>query len=106
MKILLLSPKINAEHKIAKIMQSKGVGLLFPADAAEAWQMIQMHGESLDLAVIHREIDTDLKLIAQIKADPTHLDLPILITTDLWSGAECAQHQESVFGVNAYLSSS
>ncbi len=114
MKILFLNPQINAQHQIVVNLQKKGIAVLLPSDRDEAWQMLQLHGESVELGVIHREGRTDsqnlddlpgLKLIERIKSDPSQCDLPLILTTDQWSVAECAQHQESPLGVNAYLQS-
>jgi CheY-like chemotaxis protein len=109
MKILFLTSRINAEHEISVALAKKGVGVLFPADAGEAWQMLRLHGASIDLGIIHREgpsqsqADAGLKLIRKIKADPVQADLPIILTTSEWSDEDCARHQESSEGVNAYL---
>jgi CheY-like chemotaxis protein len=111
MKILFLNPKIDAEHKISKGLLAKGAALLFPADSTEAWQMLKLHGTSVDLAIIHREgivsqqNEAGLQLISQIKSDPNQADLPIILTTDLWGDADCAKHQDGPEGVNAYIRS-
>src|SRR4051812_43853717 len=109
MKILLLNHNIDAQHKISARLQSAGAVLLFPAHIDEAWKMIQLHGTSLDLAVIHREAEAQNaneegeKLIARIKADPAQADLPIIFTSSLWDESEFFQHQQGKAGANAYL---
>jgi CheY-like chemotaxis protein len=109
MKILFLNPQIDAEHKITEALREKGAALLTPADVDEAWQMLQLHGTSVDLAIIHKEglnpnqKDVGLLLVSRIKADPVQADLPLIVTTDLWDESECAQHQEGPDGANAYL---
>lgn len=107
MKIIFLNPNINAGYQIVSRLEKEEVGLLFPADAEEAWQTLQLHGLSVDLAVIHREGISDpeagLKFIHKIKTDPLQQDLPIIITTNEWSDSDCAMHQSSADGANAYL---
>jgi CheY-like chemotaxis protein len=113
MKILLFNPGINAEHAIARALHSRGVGILFPATVDEAWQMLALHGTSIDLAVVHREgsganlaeNEPGMKLIARAKADASHADLPVILTSGIWGEREFARHQQSALGVNAYLSS-
>jgi hypothetical protein len=107
MKILLLNHHIDAQHKISARLQAAGAVLLIPSHLDEAWKMIQLHGPSLDLAIVHREGTTDdyegEKLIAQIKGDPTQSDLPVILTSSLWNEADFFQHQQGAMGVNAYL---
>ncbi len=109
MKILLLHPGVNAEHPIALDFKSRGISLLFPAQAEEAWQLLQIHGQSVDLAVIRREglpsepKGAALRLISQIKSDPGQSDLPLILTTTEWTEQQCAQHQKSSDGANAYI---
>ncbi|MCC7440084.1 MAG: hypothetical protein IT285_00535 [Bdellovibrionales bacterium] len=108
MKILLLNPHIDAEHEYVRGLQARSVGVLVPADASEAWQMLQLHGSSVDLAIVHREGEggrgeDGLDFVKQFKSDPVQADLPFLLTTEKWSEAECAQHQAGAQGANAYL---
>jgi hypothetical protein len=109
MKILFLNPYIDAEHNFSRALQSKGLAILFPADVGEAVQMLRLHGTSIDLAIVHREgysaqeSDFGLKFISKAKADPSQVDLAIILTTQKWSDAECSQHQQGPEGVNAYL---
>jgi hypothetical protein len=107
MKILLLNPHIDAEHKIAITLRSKGFAVLVARDTEEAWQTCQLHGTSLDLAVIHREWgkqkDGGIKFIERLRADPVQADLPFILTSEDWSEVECAIHQKSANGANAYV---
>lgn len=107
MKILLLNHHIDAQHKISARLQAAGAVLLVPSHLDEAWKMIQLHGPSLDLAIVHREGASDdfegEKLIAQIKGDPTQSDLPVILTSSLWNEVDFFQHQKGAMGVNAYL---
>src|SRR6476659_5618342 len=110
MKILLLNPHLDAEHNFVQGLRKQGFALLCPADTDEAWKMLQLHGSSVDLAVIHREGEKDgtasdagLALIALIKGDPTQRDLPIILSSQIWKNRDFAQHQQTPMGVNAYL---
>lgn len=107
MKILFLNPHVDAGHQTVTTLQSAGVGVLLPTDAQEAWQMLQLHGTSIDLAIVHRELksgqgEAGLQFTQKAKADPQQSDLPIILTSEKWSDAECATHQNSPGGVNAY----
>lgn len=101
MKILILSSKINAEHQFTRLMQERGVGLLFPSDDEEAWQTLQAHGKTVDIALIQDNLG--LKFLEKVKASSEYADLPMVLLADTWSEAECASHQEGSLGVNAYL---
>ncbi|HTL11575.1 MAG TPA: hypothetical protein VL588_03760, partial [Bdellovibrionota bacterium] len=108
MKILLLNPHIDAEHEYVRGLQGRGVGVLVPSDSAEAFQMLQLHGSSVDLAIVHREGEggmgeDGLEFVKQFKADAAQADLPFVLTTEKWTEAECAQHQTGPTGANAYL---
>jgi len=74
--------------------------------------MLQLHGTSIDLGIIHLEGRGQtsqapelqgLEFIEQVKSDPSLKDLPLILTSDGWSEEQCATHQESPLGVNAYL---
>lgn len=107
MKILLLNPHIDAQHKIAQTLQKKGIGLIQPTDSMEAWKMLQLHGKSVDLAIIHREgaasPEDGMRFLERLKADPSQADLPLILTSDNWGDAEFAEHQNTPTGANAYL---
>jgi len=115
MKILLVNPQIDAQHGVVQLLKARGIAVLLPTSSAtsgtaffdEAWQIIQTHGASLDLVVVHREgakgKDSGIELVFKIKKDPVQHDLPILLTTDSWSEEECANHQQTPMGANAYL---
>jgi hypothetical protein len=108
MKIILLNPNIDAGHKISRYLQAKDMALIFPLDATELWQTLQLHGTSVDLLIIHLEDregnpTASLNLIEKIKSDLLQRDLPIVLTTAKWSETQCLTHQASPQGVNAYL---
>ncbi|MDR3607993.1 MAG: hypothetical protein P4M08_11515 [Oligoflexia bacterium] len=113
MKILLLNPFIDSSHPISAQLKAHGAAVLHPANPDEAWKMIELHGESLDLAIIHREPPTgpgiadknvplNLSILEKIKGSPKHADLPLIITSSAWGDSEFAKHQEGSFGANAY----
>ena len=108
MKILVLNPHFGPGHSALRALQSKGFAVLHPADATEALQMLQIHGASVNLAVIHRENATGsgqpgLDLITKMKLDPAQSDLPFVLTTEKWGDADCAENQGTPDGANAYL---
>ena len=106
MKILFLNPHVDAEHPVVKALQARGLAVLLPNSPEEAWQMLQLHGTSMDLAIVHRENsgkDLGLKFIAKVKADAAQADLPFVLTSEEWSDVQFAKHQNSPEGANAYL---
>lgn len=107
MKILFLNPQINAEYQVLQELEEHGHGVLVPADSEEAWQMLQLHGRSVSLAIIHRESSIDeedgLLLIRKIKSSEDQLDLPIILSSSVWQNHQFVEHQDSPEGVNAYI---
>lgn len=72
--------------------------------------MLRLHGSSVELAIVHREgprqdlqQEPGLDFVARIKQDPSQSDLPLIITSEKWIENECAAHQRTPFGANAYL---
>lgn len=109
MKILLLNPHADAEQQLSPALSAKGVAVLIAADAEEAWNILQMHGATVDLAILHREtVDgkrtPGMELVHRIKQDPQQRDLPVVLTSSVWKDAEFGHHQSTDEGVNAYLS--
>jgi len=106
MKILFLNPHINAEHKIIQELEAHGHAILLPLDAAEAWQMFELHGSSVSLAILHREGlggDEGVQLIQKLKTSPDQVDLPVILSSDVWQDSDFVNHQNSSDGVNAYV---
>lgn len=108
MKILFLNPHIDAQHQIVALLEGRGVSVLACTGLEEAWQVLQLHGSTVELAIVHRESlgtgeEAGLDFISRAKSDHEQSDLPIILTTDSWSDAECAAHQATAMGVNAYL---
>lgn len=106
MKILFLNPHINAAHEIVQELEAHGHALLLPLDVEEAWQMFQLHGTSVSLAILHREGlggDEGVQLIQKLKMSADQADLPIILSSDVWKDADFAHHQNGSDGVNAYL---
>lgn len=106
-KLLVLSSKISAAHSAAHALQKAGHLLFFSSDWKEAWQVLQLHGDAMDLVIVQVEGPAGgtpgLELIQQLKAKPSFSDLPILVLTDSWTAEECGKHQASALGANAYL---
>jgi DNA-binding response OmpR family regulator len=107
MKILILSPHIDAQHPIVQALKARGDAVLVSNGADEGWKVLQVHGASMDLAVLHREGttggDPGTELNKKIKKTSTFADLPVLFTTESWSDEQCAVHQQTPEGANAYL---
>jgi len=108
MKILLLSPQSDAVREVVRSLENRGVAVLLAVSGDEAWQMLQLHGSSVELGIIHREDfngagSPGLSLIQKIKADAAQSDLPLILTTQSWKDSDCANHQKTPQGANAYL---
>jgi hypothetical protein len=107
MKILFLNHHVDAQHKIVQALKARGIALLLPANSDEALQVLGLHASSVDLAILHREGfkggDPGVELLHKIKKDPAQADLPIIFTSETWSADQCAKHQNTPLGANAYL---
>jgi hypothetical protein len=110
MKILFMNPHVEAMQQIVQAFQARGVGALLALDATEAWQILQLHGQSVDLMVIHREneagADEGISLLQRLKAVPQgdlFWGLPIILSSGVWDSARFAEHQKSSDGANAYI---
>ncbi len=108
MKILVLNPFVDASHEIVLSLQKKGFAVLVSSDSKEAAQMLQVHGASVDLWVIHREDaqgqgEPGLELVKKLKANPQFQNIPFVLSTAVWKDAQCVQHQGTDLGANAYL---
>lgn len=108
MKFLVFGPSFDAERSVIQRLESMGAAVLVPQDGKEALAFLQLHNQSLDLAVICREGqggrgEPGLEVVQAIKGNPLLEDLPFILTTSVWTDAECADHQNSPQGANAYL---
>ncbi len=108
MKLILLNPYFDATHAVVKALKAKDIAVLLAADSGEAWQLLQLHGKSVDLAVVHIEDrneagDAGLDFIMHFKGESDFSDLPFVLTTSRWTDEQCASHQEGPLGAHAYL---
>jgi hypothetical protein len=109
MKILFLNPHIDAEHHIVRVLQEKGYAVLVSGYPEEAWHLLQIHGTTVDIAVVHIEGRTPeegsqgFSFITRFKGDLNHSDLPFVITSEVWGDQEFARHQQTSMGANGYL---
>ena len=104
-----MNPRFDSGHPVIQELRTPQQAVLPCASADEAWQLLRLHGSTVDILVIHREGadgegDPGLELIAKIQGDGTWSDIPYIITSETWTDAECAHHQESgPYPANAYL---
>jgi hypothetical protein len=113
MKILIFNPLLGPTHEVSKRLTQLGAALLYPSDTDEIWKMVQLHGASLDLVIIHREpasgpgrsarAELNLGVLQKIKAVRAYVDLPVIVTSSVWGDNEFAHHQEGKAGAHAYL---
>ena len=98
MKILILNPHINAEHKLSEFLGSQGFGVLYPLNALEAEQLFGLH-ENIDLVMIHREDvsgmgEPGLELMNRLRSNAQLSKLVFLVSSEKWSEEECSDLQE------------
>lgn len=108
MKLLFLNPHVDAAHELVKHLVSQGHVVLNAMDGSEAWQLLKIHGDSVDVAFLHREgIGKDpnpgLTLANKLKSTGEFPGLAVVITTQAWDETQCGLHQSSPEGQNAYL---
>lgn len=73
----------------------------------EAWKLMQTHARSLDIAIISREgadgqDEAGFDLITRSKKITQLEDLPWVCVTNKWNSKQCAKHQNTPMGANAY----
>ncbi len=108
MKVVILHPEKVAEESLAHKLAIFDVAALFAHSAKEALQIMTLHPTSVDLVVVHREgaahqaAEEGLDFLEELRKDPQKSDLPVILSTSAWSDAQCAQHQATQDGVNAY----
>ncbi len=109
MKALFFHPQINARHSLAKALQDKGVTCLYATTLDEALLLLSTHGKSIDFAFVHREgsrpedKEPGLRFIEKTRNDPEQSDLPVILTSGIWTEDEFYKHQQGPHGVNAYM---
>lgn len=108
MKLVILNPYLNAEHEAIAALKKRGASVLITQTLEEAWTVLQLHGSSVDLGVFHREGpggkgEPGLDLVKKLRESKDHADLPYILTYEKWSQQDCAAHQVTGFGANAYL---
>jgi DNA-binding response OmpR family regulator len=90
MKILFLNPHLDTEKNIGAALAKYGISVAYCCDPIQALEVLKVHGNSLDLALVHREDangegEPGIGFIASLKEDKIQNDLPIILTTDQWS---------------------
>lgn len=108
MKLVILNPYLNAEHETIAALKKRGASVLLTQTMEEAWTVLQLHGASVDLGVFHREGaggkgEPGLELVKKLRESKDHADLPYVLTYEKWSQQDCAAHQVTSQGANAYL---
>ena len=51
----MLNPNVDTKHQLVQSLRDQGHALLLASNAIEAWQILELHGASVELAVVHRE---------------------------------------------------
>ncbi len=108
MKILILNPHRDAACKLADALQQYGHVALIPEDPSEAWQMLKLHGETVELAILNREDfhgegQPGVEFLERIKLEHGQAQLPVILISQVWTNDQFAKHQATPFGANAYL---
>ncbi len=106
-KVIILNPYRDAARSLAEVLDGRGIASLVCETPQEARDVLQWHGESLDLAIVHREgnsgtSDPGMQFIQNLKSLDEEWKLPFIITTEKWRKHDCARHQEGPYGANAY----
>jgi CheY-like chemotaxis protein len=109
MKILILNPHVDAQHSLVQVLQRCGAAVLLTPNVDQAAQVLQFHGSTVDIALVHREggaglaLDYGLSLLLKLKSDPSQADLPVLVTSERWHDPEFLNHQATPLGANGYI---
>jgi hypothetical protein len=109
MKVLLLSPIVDAQQSGEKALKGAGHAVLVARDEGECEKLRQIHGHSVDLYVLFREGQNGagtpgLKIYSNLKAKPETRDVPVVLVTSVWTEQQCQEHQADPYqGAHAYL---
>lgn len=104
MKLLVFHPQHDALQNLAQELGAQGIALLFAESRADASALLEMHGNTIDAVWVHTDGGLPgLDFIADLKTSPATSELPTIVSTESWTDAQCAQHQATPGGANAYL---
>ena len=118
MKILVLNPQWHAEHPLVKLLSQNQITVLCAPTTEEAWLILQMQGETIDLCLINRELqktrsapmsppvgvnDGGLAFLQQIRRFQGGRSLPVIITSEYWKNRDFLAHGKTDSGAEAYL---
>ena len=108
MKILLLNPQFDTLHLLAEGLRQEGAIVLEAVLPSDVLPILQMHGRTVDLAILHREGDSGrgdagVQLIRDIRAQSEQADLPLILTSLNWGDSQFSQHQSTPSACHAYL---
>lgn len=108
MKLFLFYPNTASIQPIIQALETRGVAVISAERVEDAWKLMQTHARSLDLAIISREgpagsaEEAGFDLIAKSKKISKLEDLPWVCITNKWNQKQCAKHQNTPMGANAY----
>lgn len=108
MNILLFSPQYSAQQNPFLAVAAQGGQVHVASTLAEALTLLQKVGTSLDLIVVNREGpqgsgDPGITFVEKFKENAQYSDIACILTTQKWSEEQCVKHQDSPYGVNAYV---
>lgn len=108
MKILFFHPKANVQQEFLTKVKTSPVTWLQAQTLNQAVRFLQLHGKSIDLALIYWEGSSSAKpaaekLVQTLKKDSEQADLPFILIVTGWSEAQCAAHQQTDAGAHAYV---
>jgi two-component system chemotaxis sensor kinase CheA len=99
--ILVVEDSITTRTLEKNILEAAGYRVGVAADGAEAWGLLQSNGYGLVVSDIEMPEVDGFELIAKIRSDPRHRDLPVVLVTSRESREDRERGIEA--GADAYI---
>lgn len=106
MRILYFHPLFQSGDHPLRVFAGSQLEVVGVRSLAEALKSLR--AQSMDLLVVHREGsnghgDPGMTFLEQIRGDAAFAAIPVILTTESWTDEQCAFHQDTPAGANAYL---
>jgi two-component system chemotaxis sensor kinase CheA len=99
--ILVVEDSITTRTLEKNILEAAGYRVRVAADGAEAWGLLQANGFGLVVSDIEMQEVDGFELIAKIRSDPRHRDLPVVLVTSRESREDRERGIQA--GADAYI---
>jgi len=99
--ILVVEDSITTRTLEKNILEAAGYRVRVAADGAEAWDLLQANGYGLVVSDIEMPEMDGFELVAKIRSDPRHRELPVVLVTS--RGSREDRERGIQVGADAYI---